>query len=64
MGVLAGGLIAAVLTRLSTLADAEAAAGALAAQSILLAALMAGALLVALIGAFATAARRVRELEP
>lgn len=64
VGVLAGGLIAAVLTRLSTLTDAEAAAGAFAAQSILLAAVMAGALLVALIGAFATAARRVRELEP
>jgi hypothetical protein len=34
------------------------------AQAGLLAALMAGALLVALVSAFATAARRVQELEP
>jgi hypothetical protein len=64
VGVLAGGLVAAAIARPAAFSGAGAEAGGLMAQAGLLAALMAGALLVALVSAFATAARRVQELEP
>lgn len=63
-GVLAGGLVAAALVHLSTPAGGEAAPGLLAAQARVLATVIAAALLVALASAFATAASKVRELEP
>jgi ABC-type antimicrobial peptide transport system permease subunit len=64
IGVLAGGLTAVALGVLSGLAAPGTDPAGLAALAVQWSVLVSGASLVALVCAFATAARRIRELEP